>query len=400
MAETTSVECGLCHKRFRVRQDQLNRKVKCPHCKTIITVHASVSVDPALAEIGRAVTAPTAPGHRAVSPEQKVMSPGPVVGVKSKNAALIWISVLGVALVVGIILAIMAVGRGGCQGPQAGHKDEKIFAKGNSPTSSGSPTKAGGLFGQGAGGVTPSTTAAGGGGPVMTKPEAGVAGTEEDTSPAVSAKVARIFTVGTSQSYVVGRVVVNGGQAPVLRVTVPILDRKSNRELAKVSTVLLNVPGGKAIPLIIPWNSGDEDVDAVAGKEIKYEINPPDIQPGFPPIEVLNNNPNGDLVPEDPTFPSPMARADANDISSSGTITAFLKNTGQMEVRNVEMMALLLDEKHAIVGVARGYASRATRTAGPQSLKPRASELMTITWTGCAGSKVATVDVWAQAAIR
>jgi predicted Zn finger-like uncharacterized protein len=399
MAETTSVECGLCHKRFRVRQDQLNRKVKCPHCKTIITVRAPVSLDPALAEIGRAVTAPASHSRGSGDDSQKVKAP--VVGVRSKNAALIWISVLGVALVAGIILAVIAVGRGGCQGPQqTGSKDPSVLAKGGT-SSSGSPTKPGGVSGQGAGGVSTSTTASGSsGGPVMTKPETGVAGTEEDTSPAVSAKVARIFTVGTAQSYVVGRVVVNGGQAPVLRVTVPVLDRQTNRELAKVSTVLLNVPAGKAIPLIIPWNSGDEDVDAVAGKEIKYEINPPDIQPGFPEIEVLNNNPEGNLVPEDPTFPSPMARADANDISSSGTITAFLKNKGQMEVRNIEMMALLLDEKHAIVGVARGYASRATRTAGPQSLKPHAAELMTITWTGCAGSKVATVDVWAQAAIR
>ena len=111
MPETISVQCGACLKRFRIRQDQVNRVVRCPHCKTVARIGAEaeaplvpagppVPVNPALAEIVAAERA---------EPEMARKKPVVVTGLRSKNAAIVWAAVLGGLVVVAIVgVAILA----------------------------------------------------------------------------------------------------------------------------------------------------------------------------------------------------------------------------------------------------------------------------------------------------
>ena len=100
MAQTISAQCNFCHKRFQLRSDQLNRNVRCPHCKMIVRIPAtSATARQAVAEMDDIIAQEKSEQEkRPITARHEVkLATG---GVRSKNVAIVWLVLLGVALVV------------------------------------------------------------------------------------------------------------------------------------------------------------------------------------------------------------------------------------------------------------------------------------------------------------
>ena len=80
---------------------------------------------------------------------------------------------------------------------------------------------------------------------------------------------------------------------------------------------------------------------------------------------------------------------DPNAISASGHINVVVTNLGVLPVQQVELIGVLLNKDGKMVGAAKGSAKA--------MLAPNKPQQVTLRWTQCAGSKVDSAEVWAQA---
>jgi hypothetical protein len=435
MSETIQVACQHCRQPFRVRTEHLNRQARCPHCKQVTVlqvaggaaamedllgaippVHAPQKPAPKPARANEAAAlgdllgaiAPAhssqkaahkpahAAGHKAghkvghkaghkpqsqgdEDPTQKPQMA--VTGVRSKNVAIIWMSILGVALVAGLILAVVAVNRSGCQGPASPKEKQEALAAKAKQTAAQNPVA----------GVPPKTL------PAVGTPATGAEGTGEGeaaaaaqppektgtgASAAVGGQVvidAKRITGGEidSLSYVLGRVTnQTGSLIPRLKVDIPVKP-EGGAGVGHATAVILNIPAGASAPLVAAWTH-EADVRGTLDREgIKYTV---DATPGFQPILV-----------EDASFTE-----DASSMTK-GRVNAFLTNKGFTALTEVEMFAILLDEQGKIIGMA---ADSVQFPAGVKMLKPNSPVRCTIQWARCPSHLVRSVEVWAQPSLR
>jgi hypothetical protein len=427
MADVISVDCSSCGKRLRVKPEMLGRKAQCPHCKSVILLQAGVSAFPP-------VTAPTsAPpaggahhkpttadifgpeplpqthrsqtmakfgphhggshgqgGHGQPGEEQKFQMP------PRKNPNTMPLIFMGVGG--GVILIVLLV-----VGLMVSSQNRGLPTQTNvTPNTSGSPTpfkpvqpppmsekeRAEKLLAK----PTPTEGAT-----LKPPPDEAVTDTASATKPdeprdttvtmrgatnvnndvAVSAEFIHGGYAGDILSYVAGHV--NNGtgkEIRYLKITVPILDRETKKEIGQATGVVLNVPAGKTVPYIAEWTH-DEDALGVYGTPTS-QIDPPGSVQGLPSIEVLQGRQDG-----------PVTIPDPNSISAAGEISLVVTNRGVLPVSQVELIGLLLNKDGRIVGAAKGSVRVQLAPGKPQRVK--------FPWRQCAGSLVESCEVWAQA---
>ena len=388
MPETMPVQCGACLKRYRIRQDQVNRVVRCPHCKTVARIEAEpqaplvpakapAALNPAVAELVAAERA---------DPEMARPKPAVVTGLKSKNVAIIWAAVLGGLVVVAIVAVAIMASR---TPPQQPTKTKPILTAMTPPppretARAGAPASEPGTVGEAeegstgggradAGAATPAGQPAGG----QTAQAGTAAGANQPevgtTEGAVQFQNIKLIGGGDLSSYVAGRVTnTTGNIIKVLKIVVPI-NGSDGKKVGDAAVILLNIPSGTTVPLVAEWPH-DVDVRGVAGKPT-YELEPPGIASGLPSIDVDG------IVP----WPDP------NTMTFTGQVKMMATNRGRLAVSPTDLFALLLDEKGKIVGVAKG--SWSTPLLAGQATP------ISVRWTNCASSLVRRAEAWAQPAM-
>ena len=376
MGETVAAECGFCRKRFRLKPEQLNHEVRCPHCKTVVKITARTDVAKEAAE---ALREAVSPGRSAAGPRPRPgphavpgrrggpgsrLPPLPSRGSRNQNVVIISAVVLVVLLAAGGI-GIWAV-----------------YVRSNAPPSSSDPgrgaaprvsdNRPGGAASSGAavapsaGAVDPATgapTAA----PGPATPPAGV--------EPIAIKVERLlsgFRDGTI-TYAVGRVT-NNTDIPilVLKVIVPITD-SSGTALGEAVAMILNLPPKTTVPLVAEWVHAED----VRGNkfDVRFEVNPAGVPRELPPLST------DDVLP----WPDP------NTLSLSGVVKSRVTNLGLVPVGTIDAVAILVGADGKIVGCARNILTR--------EIKPRKSLDITIRWDHCSKSLVTSAEVWVQPAL-
>jgi len=384
MPETIPVQCGACLKRFRIREDQVNRVVRCPHCKTVARIGAEeeaplaparppVPISPALAEIVAAERA---------EPEMARKKPVVVTGLKSKNAAIIWAAVLGGLVVVAIVAVAILASRGPPQQP-AKVKPPVAAAVPSPPRATvrpGAPAGEADTVGQAEEGsagtrVGAASSQPAGGRTAQGETAAGEQTEGGTTQDAVIFQNVKVIGGGEYASYVAGRLTnTTGATIKVLKVVVPI-NGSDGKKIGDAAVVLLNVPSGATIPLVAVWPH-DPDVRGVAGKPT-YKLEPPGIAEGLPSIE----------VDKDSVVPWP----DPNTMTFTGFVKMVATNRSRLAVPGspgTDMFALLVDKDGKIVGAAKGTWSK--------DLAPGKAEEISVRWTNCVGRLVDRAEAWAQ----
>ena len=167
-----------------------------------------------------------------------------------------------------------------------------------------------------------------------------------------------------------------GKDIRALKITVPMLDRDTKARQGDAVGWILNLRAGQTAPYIAEWTH-EEGVMSVKGEPV-CKIDPPGSVQGLPPIEVATGPQEGPVP-----FPDP------NTISASGRIKADVTNRGVLPVSEVELVGVLLGKDGKIVGATKG-------TAKGQFV-PGKKVSVTLNWTQCAGTKVDSAEVWAQA---
>jgi len=379
MPETMPVQCGTCLKRFRIREDQVNRVVRCPHCKTVarigadeeaplVPAKAPAALHPAVAEIVAAKRA---------EPEMARPKPAAVTGLRSKNVAVIWAAVLGGLVVVAIVAVAILASR---PAPQPQTKAKPMLTATTPPppretARAGAPASETGTVGEAEEGSTGGGRTGAGAAPTPGQPAGGTAAGANQpevgtTEGAVQFQNIKLIGGGDLSSYVAGRVTnTTGNTIKVLKVVVPI-SGSDGKKVGDAAVVLLNVPSGTTVPLVAEWPH-DVDVRGVAGKPT-YELEPPGIASGLPSIDVDG------IVP----WPDP------NTMTFTGQVKMMATNRGRLAVPTTDLFALLLDEKGKIVGVAKG-------TWSTPLLAGQATPV-SVRWNHCVGRLVASAEAWAQ----
>jgi hypothetical protein len=379
MADTVEVECGFCRKPFRLKPEQLNHQVRCPHCKTAMKMRARTETALAAAEALRQPAPPrsagaphaglgghAAPGRR-TGPGQR-----PLASPRSRNQTVVIISAVAVVVVlIGLSIGLWATFKSPDAPPPA------------SSSELGRPAarySGGQASGETAPGSTPAATAPGAPGTAPTVPGAVPVPTAPGTAPAPAAepiaiKVERLlggFRDGTI-TYAVGRVT-NNTDNPilVLKVIVPITD-SSGTALGEAVAMILNVPPKTAVPLVAEWVHAED----VRGNkfDVRFEVNPAGVTRDLPPLST------DDVLP----WPDP------NALSLAGVVKSRVTNLGLVPVDTIDAVAILVGADGKIVGCARNKLTK--------EIKPRKSQDITIRWDHCSKSLVNTAEVWVQPAL-
>jgi phage FluMu protein Com len=361
MAESISVQCGFCHKGFRIAPSQQNHPVRCPHCKTLVKFAAPTE---AAREAIAALSEEIAEQHnRPVTAHRP-----PVVirgGVRSKNVAIVWLVLLVVGLIAGIA-GLMLVYKPGALGWRLAAESGGSAAAGGARGGPFSPKP-----GQPS---VPGAAPDGGTGPAAMGPVVYAPGM---TTPAVDIKVERLIGGYRDETvtYAVGRVTNHaGGMIKVLKVVVPILDTATKQtQIGEATAMLLAIPQGATAPLVAEWvhEAGLRGVKGEPG----FEFNPVGVPQDLPVLRAEE----------------PWPLRDPNSLVPSGRIRAKVTNQGVVPVRQVQMYALLLGADGKIVGAARAVVDK--------QLEPRKPDDVEIRWELCPGHLVQSTEAWAQPAL-
>jgi len=358
MAKTVEAQCGYCKKRFRLRPDQLNREVRCPHCKTVVRIH------PQTETAQQAVRALKAEGKRAHRPPAS-QRPGAMVqgGVQSRNLAVVWAGLLAVALGA-VIVGLVVVFR-----DDAARRAAEGKADTGSP-SSGTAAAGGGTAGTGGGTGTGTGTVGG----MPTAVGAGEPWKPPVVAEAITADIERILRGYGDETitYAVGHVTNNTEEMiPALLIEVGLWLSEDGEKVGDATAVILNLPPKHTAPIVAECKH-DAGVRAKYWMLQTYDTSAPGVPRNLPPLEARN----------------PVPVGDPNSVDPTGLIRAMVTNHGKVPVKDILMMALLLDEKGKIVGAARHRAS--------QKIEPGDTKEAEIEWRHTAGSLVRNVEVWVQ----
>lgn len=374
MAETVPVQCGACNKRFQLRTDQFGREVRCPHCKTVVMIPAPgaaapapAPVDPLAALGGPPLKRPAPPAMKDVAAALRASTAAqgaghpqrPVAvgsrGLRSKNVAVVW-AVLLVFAVAGVGVALYVVFSNGTILPDVGDRTGHTFL----------PEKVY-LTSDGAG------SASAAGAPGAAAPAAGAPGTPVMSKEAVSVRFDNIL-VGYKDdtlSYVAGHVR-NNTRNPIKAIKISVeLSDSENKKVGDASCLVLGIGPNEVAPFAAEWTH-PEGQRAKNWGPPTWQINPPGVPTELPA-----------LVAHDP-WPT----ADPNSLGATGIVKICVTNLGAVPVSNLDLLALLLDEKGKIVGVARNILTHPVPAKGTANVD--------IHWDHCAGSKVKAAEIWAQ----
>jgi len=371
MADTLEVECGFCRKRFRLKPEQVNHDVRCPHCRTAVKIPARTDMAVEAAEALRRPAPPrSAAGHRSgagqrAGPGQR---PLPSRGSHSQTVVVVSAVLLVVALVGGGI-GLWAVygrsqapssssemgreaGRGG-SGPKPAAAAPGAPAVGAVSPATGAPTTPGVLPVPTAPGAPPPPAAVE---PIAIKVERLLGGFRDDTI-----------------TYAVGRVT-NHTDSPilVLKVIVPITDSSGNA-VGEALAMILNLPPKTTVPLVAEWVHA-EGARGIRG-DVHFVVNPAGVPRDLPAMNVE------DVLP----WPDP------NTLILSGVVKARVTNMGFVPVGTIDAVAILVGADGKIVGCAKNSLTK--------DIKPRKSQDITIRWDHCSKSLVNTAEVWVQPAL-
>ncbi len=384
MAETVEAQCGYCQKRFRLRPDQLSREVRCPHCKTIVKIPERTET---AAEAVRAIQGEAAsPGRRASggrgssrgSGRRPSPRPGaarqrsprsaadlrraPVVrgGVRSRNVAIVWAVLIGLALVgtgVGLVMVF-----GGGSGATEEGAEEPPAARGGAAPSPVTP-----------GGVAPPGTETGAGHvPGAAPPEPVAPATPQISDLVVDIKRLLFGYRDETVTYAVGRVTNKSGEMiRALKVTVGLWESEDGEKVGDAAAVILNLPPGYTAPVVAACEHA-QGVRPRYRMPALVEMHPPGAPLNLPPLETSHAIPIGN----------------PNAVELSGLIETHVTNHGEVPVKDMVITALLLDEKGKVVGAAN---RRASEPIGPGETKK-----VTIDWRHCSTTQVKAVETWAQ----
>ncbi len=347
MSEIVQAQCGHCGKRFGLRTEQLNRQVRCPHCKTIVQINTR----------GGAAAGAAHGAHETPSHEDSVASrPAPhgSVGLRHKSVAIVWVVLLGLALI-GVIIGVWALyGRGGGSlVPRGGSLRTGLPFERDKVIEPFTPPAV--LEGKG---TTPGKAAP----PAPPEP--------------IAVKVERLLRGYKEETvtYAVGRVTNNTANTiQVLKVVVNLMD-KDEAPLGDAVAVILSIPPNFTVPLVAEWKH-ERGARATRWMLASYETNPTGIPRELPPL----------------TTDEPWPVRDPNSVTPTGKVSAKVTNRGAVPVRDLLVTAILVDTQHRIVGAARETITK--------EIKPEQAQEVSIPWDHCAGTLVNSVEVWVQPAM-
>ena len=348
MAKTVEAQCGYCRKRFRLRPDQLDREVRCPHCKTIVRIHPRTET---AQDAVRAMRAEGGPSHRPPASRR----PGAMsqAAVQNRSLAVVWAGMLAVALGA-VIVGLFVVFRD-YEGPgEEGGADRETASAGNAASGNAGGGDAGG---------------ADLGGAVWGVGQAAQPG----TSP-VTADIKRLLRGYGDETltYAVGHVTNNTEEMiSSIRIEVGLWESEDGKKVGDATALILNLPPKHTAPIVAECRH-DPGVRAKYWLLQTWDTNPIGVPRDLPPLEARN----------------PVPVGDPNSVEPTGLIRTMVTNHGKVPVKDILMAALLLDEKGQIVGAARHRAS--------QKIEPDATEEVEIEWRHTAGTLVRNVEVWVQ----
>lgn len=343
MPETVQAQCGFCQKRFRLRPDQLNREVRCPHCKTIVKITQRTETAAAAVEAIRDAPRPDRP---VASSRRGAMAQ---VAMRNKNVTIVWLVLVGVGFI-GVLIGLFFVfGRGGehlmptVGGDLTGHHFQRDKVVGSTPGEAAFPEAA------------PRRPA-----PVPQR-------------ELVQVKVERLLRGYKDETvtYAVGHVRNNTDNLiRSMKVVVGLYD-KDEKPLGDAVGILINIPPKYTVPLVAEWTH-EQGVRSTRWALAGWETEPTGVPRELPRLEASD----------------PWPKRDPNSVAPEGEVSASVTNHGAVPVRDMDMIVILLDTKGRIVGAAK--------SAVTKEIKPEASEEVSIRWTHCAGTLVSSAEVWVQ----
>jgi len=349
MAKTVEAQCGYCRKRFRLRPDQVDREVRCPHCKTTVRIHLQTE---AAKDAVRALKAEGGPPRGPIASRR----PGAMsqAAVKNRSFAIVWAGLLAVALGA-VIVGLVVVFRDYTGPPGEGGADREGASAGNVVGGNA----AGGAAGQG---TDATGTALSGGQPW------------QPSAAPITADIKRVLRgyADETMTYAVGHVTNNTEEMiRSIQIVVGLWVAEDGEKVGDATAIILNLPPKHTAPIVAECRH-DPGARAKYWMLSTWDTNPADVPRDLPPLEARNAVPVGD----------------PNSVAPTGLVRAEVTNHGKVPVKDILMSVLLLDEKGQIVGAAR---HRAT-----QKIEPDATEDVQIEWRHTAGSLVRNVEVWVQ----
>ena len=341
--EPVSVHCGFCGKGFKLRPDQLGRKVRCPHCKVIVVIEkptefARTAVE-ALGEAAAAAKPPvTASSHRHV-----VLARG---GVRSKGLAIAWAAVLGVAAL-GLVIGLAVLARPGAdeEGPADVRPQPTAPAPGTAvpgrlPAPEAAPAAP--APGTAVPGRFPAPEAA----PPMPAPAPAPEAAPPTPAPApeaapdVQVMLDKVFDgyQGDTATYIVGRAVNNTPQAVRgLEIEAAGFD-DAGAPIGKATALIRRLDPGENAVYVAVWNHA-AGVRARNWGGPNYRIDPAAV----PQLEAK-------LVIPDVIW----HEADRGEFATTGNLRLDVGNAGPTPVAKIEIDAVIYDTAGAILSATRG----------------------------------------------
>ena len=347
MPEYTSVACGFCHKRFKVRSDQLGRDVLCPHCKT----KTRIGVRSELAD--EAVRALDEETNRRRTVPVRGPATLPKGGVRSRKLAILWVVLLVLAFggaAVGLVVVYL------------GRQAEPALPK---PLPAPEPVKYTFAPEQGAGtGFFGVGSKKNGDNPA---PADGSSFARADVK-----RLVRGVRLGTA-TYAIGTVHNTSGETiRAMEVGVVIRD-DGEQEHGEAIAIIRELQPGEVAPLV-----------AECKGEVPLNANQWIVSSGF----------HYDAVAESPTRLSAEGEwwvPDPKSYSSKGKIKTVVTNAGDAPVDAVEITAIMRSESGEIIGGARGIVRH--------RLEPGQSQELVIPYDHCVNHLIRSAQVRAQAAL-
>jgi len=357
MSQAVSVQCGMCHRRFKCPPDLHDRPVRCPYCKTVVRIPApSDAARQAVEAMGDIIAREKADREKRPLTGR---APAPrMMPVRNKNVAIVSLVLVAVGLIAAAVALVMMFGRGGPGGATGGPGILGISKR--SPLESSEPRPA-----------PADPDAAQGGGPASAAPPAPM----KSLPDPLTVKVERLIGGYKDETvtYAVGRVKNNtAALLRVVKVIISISD-KDDKELGEATAIILNLPPGEAVPFVAEW----QHAEGVIGKKWfpGYEVNPAGVPQELPAI----------------TTEDPVPMRDQNSMATTGWIRVLATNQGALPVPSVMVHALLLGEGGKVVGAARVQVDK--------NLPPKQQVEIRVPWTQCAGHLVHATQVWVQPAM-
>jgi len=380
MAKTVQAQCGHCQKTFRLRKDQLNREVLCPHCRTITKISPQSEAG---AKAARALRAGKAErGSGGAKKPSTIRRPIKLQGgIRNRSVAIVWAVLLGMGLIAAVITMLFVFGNrnAGTEGVPASPTPPTPIAVGPGPRPHTSTVPTASPGDDALQGPPPAGTSAA---PGPASPGTSVGqgtGVGPDTArrpeaPEVEVHIVRPLPgyADDTCTYAVGRVTNRGHQTiAALRISVPLMESKDEPAVGTAVADILNLPPGHTAPVVAELRH-PAGVRPMAWASGQVEFEPEGVPTQLPPLEVV-----GAVA-----MPSP------NDVELSGLIRIDVKNHGEVEIKAMLITALLMDSKGKIVG--------AVKTGATKTIQPGATEEVTVQWENCSSTLVKAVDAWAQ----